>query len=1381
VALVDPLDAADKGTQGYLRLSITVLGPGDTAKAHDAVAERAAELEVAAAASTAGPAGPGGQGAAALCIMPPTIDTQLYFLVVSIIAADGLPPMDTGLLGGRSIDAFVQVEFAGNPPCRTTVVTVGGRANLVAAWEEEVWVPVTLPTMSDVVTLSVWDEDALCDELVGTVSEFRFSRARAAGAAGTGPRWANLYGAPAGAAEGGTAAAVMRRYPKKASAWCGRLLVAMRVVSEEQLLGAQGGGGMAAAAAVAAVGSKDAKKAKKAQKALAKARKKQASQQRDAIVAVEDMLAELPPQLWPATRTYTLRAFLLSGAELPDIGLHLGASLGLSSRVMSVSVSLGPFELLFAEAEVVDGQAHWGKVLERTALVLPEDAGMLPDVFVYLRAGAGGARGEAGGVVPCCFARMPAAELLQQEMRGQARWLPLRADPTAGGTGDLAQHPTDAGSGGGGGGGVAATLPGSGAANTFPGTLLLKMGLATAAVAERVSWDGDVAAQHSWMAAHVRCHVFQARGLPAADDDGTIDPFVVCRLGGKVRRTRHHANTHDPLFYETLTFDVMLREQLELAPEVILQLWDHDAWTADELVGGLRLPLGRATRHTSARAADLALARATSGGGGGGGGGRAVAAAPSNGDSTPTAQWFALGPPGAAATAEDAAAAAATAAAAPPGGAAKGDAAPLGEVLVCLQLIMLGDARQEIPPPPSLWPKTRPARVEVFALGVRAMQPHCFLPIHMPFVQFELQKQQQPGGGDGSGGDGSGGDADGSYGGANADAAAADGDGDGSVILVPTAISLHHRTAPSHSPSGPEANYLEHITFEVDLPVDPTFAPQLGIKVFDSRLGGFTTPLVGSTSVPLAPKLPWNRGGFVAPQSHYFKPAGPAKKGGVLGEGGGAAPRDLMMEKEERDEAARRRKERKEAKRLRKARGGGGEEDEEEDERKGGGGGGSKKGQRHGQKQAPRRARRASVVPLAREPDWARLAAAKKQGQGWEKGGEQATSGNVWAPREYADGRQWWVGSAGGGAELEDYLLTAPFESYKLFLGQGEDGLFEAGRRAVGIFKGIVRVVPLDGPGGSSSSSSSSRSSASSSKADRELQLATADLKVSQPCEVRVYVLRAFNLQSMDEGGLSDPYLQLKLGAEVQCDREHFVEDSADPEFFRCFTFHTELPGASQLEVELWDMDRFTPDDLIGSTTIDLEDRYFHRRWRTIGTSHPSGAKLGPIKPLENRSLWTGGSMAAQGQVQLWVDILAPDESKRFKPVPIAPPEAREFEVQVVVWKSRGVKAMDSGNMNDLFARVFMEGGNTEPQDTDTHWRCYGGKGSWNWRCKFPITLPIKTPELGRLHLQLWDKDVVKWNDVICETTFDLCVAADPARCAAYCSAGLPTSLLAPG
>ena len=48
---------------------------------------------------------------------------------------------------------------------------------------------------------------------------------------------------------------------------------------------------------------------------------------------------------------------------------------------------------------------------------------------------------------------------------------------------------------------------------------------------------------------------------------------------------------------------------------------------------------------------------------------------------------------------------------------------------------------------------------------------------------------------------------------------------------------------------------------------------------------------------------------------------------------------------------------------------------------------------------------------------------------------------------------------------------------------------------------------------------------------------------------------------------------------------------------------------------------------------------------------------------------------------------------------------------------------MDSGNANDLYGVFFMENG--EPQETDTHWRCYNG-GGWNWRLKFPITLPMK-------------------------------------------------------
>ncbi|RHZ34298.1 hypothetical protein DYB26_005831, partial [Aphanomyces astaci] len=64
-----------------------------------------------------------------------------------------------------------------------------------------------------------------------------------------------------------------------------------------------------------------------------------------------------------------------------------------------------------------------------------------------------------------------------------------------------------------------------------------------------------------------------------------------------------------------------------------------------------------------------------------------------------------------------------------------------------------------------------------------------------------------------------------------------------------------------------------------------------------------------------------------------------------------------------------------------------------------------------------------------------------------------------------------------------------------------------------------------------------------------------------------------------------------------------------------------------------------------------------------------------------------------------------------------------------------------------------MEG--TKPQTTDTHWRCSTGKGSWNYRLKFTVQMPMK-PEYGRLTIQLWDKDLAKWNDLIGESQLDL-------------------------
>ncbi len=49
--------------------------------------------------------------------------------------------------------------------------------------------------------------------------------------------------------------------------------------------------------------------------------------------------------------------------------------------------------------------------------------------------------------------------------------------------------------------------------------------------------------------------------------------------------------------------------------------------------------------------------------------------------------------------------------------------------------------------------------------------------------------------------------------------------------------------------------------------------------------------------------------------------------------------------------------------------------------------------------------------------------------------------------------------------------------------------------------------------------------------------------------------------------------------------------------------------------------------------------------------------------------------------------------------------------------------------------------------------RCKNGAASWNWRVVFTTTVP--SPSFI-LYLQLWDFDLLKYNDCLAETVLDL-------------------------
>ena len=49
----------------------------------------------------------------------------------------------------------------------------------------------------------------------------------------------------------------------------------------------------------------------------------------------------------------------------------------------------------------------------------------------------------------------------------------------------------------------------------------------------RENWSGDLASFATKRPYQMRMHIYQGRNLPAADDNGQLDPYLIMRFGGK--------------------------------------------------------------------------------------------------------------------------------------------------------------------------------------------------------------------------------------------------------------------------------------------------------------------------------------------------------------------------------------------------------------------------------------------------------------------------------------------------------------------------------------------------------------------------------------------------------------------------------------------------------------------------------------------------------------------------------------------------------------------------------------------------------------------------------------------------------------------------------
>ncbi len=190
------------------------------------------------------------------------------------------------------------------------------------------------------------------------------------------------------------------------------------------------------------------------------------------------------------------------------------------------------------------------------------------------------------------------------------------------------------------------------------------------------------------------------------------------------------------------------------------------------------------------------------------------------------------------------------------------------------------------------------------------------------------------------------------------------------------------------------------------------------------------------------------------------------------------------------------------------------------------------------------------------------------------------------------------------------------------------------------------------------------------------------------------------------------------------------------------FDFEATFPGCAPLVIKVMDYDEIFGDDTVGTTSIDLEDRYFSPDWQSIEN-----------KPVEHRSLYHPSSRMAQGTLRCWVEIHSLQASQsEIKVWEIEPKPLEEYEVRVCIFNTKDVPSMDIEGVSDVYCRAFFDS-KEDAKETDTHYRCGTGAASFNYRLLYKVMHPRKDYNFT---IQLYDRDLLSSNEIIASTSINL-------------------------
>ena len=251
----------------------------------------------------------------------------------------------------------------------------------------------------------------------------------------------------------------------------------------------------------------------------------------------------------------------------------------------------------------------------------------------------------------------------------------------------------------------------------------------------------------------------------------------------------------------------------------------------------------------------------------------------------------------------------------------------------------------------------------------------------------------------------------------------------------------------------------------------------------------------------------------------------------------------------------------------------------------------------------------------------------------------------------------------------------------------------------------------------------------------------TKSILVKHEVIIRVYILEIHDLPAKDLLSDSDPYIKIYFGEDKKYDeQDNHHNNEKNVKWNKYYDILSTFPGESTLKIEVWDYNPIFKDTLIGSTSLDLEDRYFNNDWQNL-----------KFKPIETRKLVHPDISGQQGNITLWVEIFEKSDSINMTPWLISPEPVSKVELRLVIWETEDMRMMDVEDTSDIYVTAFID--EKEKQSTDTHFRCQSGNASFNWRIVMQVDVPRTN---NRLTINAYDKDIFSRDDFISGAVIDL-------------------------